>query len=78
MPPGKEGGKRLEAIIACNADRKVTWVLSYVSKDKRMTLCVYDAPNPEAIRLTARANGLPVDHIIEVSVLDPYAFRSVD
>lgn len=74
--PGEEGRKRLEAIICCNADRKVTWVHSYVSTDRRTALCVYDAPSPEAIRLTARANGLPVDRIIEVTVLDPYSYHT--
>jgi hypothetical protein len=30
------------------------------------------APPPEAIRSTAARNGLPVDRISEVRVLDPY------
>jgi hypothetical protein len=29
-------------------------------------------PNPEAIRGAAERNGLPVDRISEVRVLDPY------
>lgn len=76
VAPGAEGRKRLATIVACNADRKVTWIHSYVSADGRTSVCIYDAPNPEAIRLTARANGLPVDRIIEVSVLDPYPFHA--
>lgn len=76
VPAGPEGRKQLEAIISCNGDRKVTWVLSYVSTDRRTSFCVYDAPNPEAVRLTARANGLPVDRIVEISVLDPYPFHA--
>lgn len=75
IPPGREGDIILKSIIACNSDRNVTWVHSYVSNDRKATYCVYDAPSPEAIRLTARANGLPVDRIVEVSVLDPYAFH---
>lgn len=54
----------------------MTWVHSYVSTDRQSTFCIYDAPNPEAIRLTARANGLPVDRIVEVCVLDPYPFHT--
>jgi hypothetical protein len=65
---------RLDSIIACNTDRKVTWVQSFVSIDHKMSFCIYEAPNPEAIRLTARANGLPVHRIIEVRTLDPYPF----
>lgn len=74
IPAGRDGERVLKTIIACNADRHVTWVRSYVSGDRRTTYCVYDAPSPEAVRLTASANGLPVDRIIEVSVLDPYPF----
>jgi hypothetical protein len=36
---------------------------------------VYDAPTPEAIRRTAAANGLPVEEITRVSVLDPYFYE---
>ena len=35
---------------------------------------VYDGPNPEAIRQVAERNGLPVDDIAEVRVLDPYFY----
>jgi Nickel responsive protein SCO4226-like len=47
-------------------------VHSYVSGDKSTTCCVSDAPSPEAIWLAAKENGLPVDTITEVGVLDPY------
>ena len=75
VPAGPAGRKILQSIIACNSDRDVTWVLSYVSVDRRKTFCVYDAPSPEAIRRTAHSNGLPVDRITEISVLDPYPYH---
>lgn len=75
IPPDAEGRRILRSIIACNADRRVTWVHSYVSDQSRKTFCIYDAPNPESIRLTAKSNGLPVDRITEISVLDPYAYH---
>ena len=40
--------------------------------DKKRTFCIYEAPSPEAIRKVADRNGLPVDRITEVRVLDPY------
>ena len=49
-------------------------VHSYVSDDKKKTYCVYDGPDPEAIRKAAQRNGLPVDSINKVSVLDPYFY----
>ena len=53
----------------------MTWVHSYVTQDLRKSFCVYDGPNPEAIRATAGSNNLPVDSITAVSVLDPYFYR---
>ena len=49
---------------------------SYVSPDHEKTYCIYDGPSPEAIRAAATTNGLPVDTITEVSVLDPYFYRA--
>ena len=74
IPPGPDGRKQLRALIAHNSDRCVTWLHSYIAEDGRKSFCIYDAPSPEAIRLTARANGLPVDRIIEISVLQPYTY----
>jgi hypothetical protein len=68
------GAKRLQAVGQANAALGVNWVHSYVSRDKSMSFCVYDAPSAEAIWLAAKENGLPVDTITEVSVLDPYFY----
>ena len=58
-----------------NAESGVTWLHSYVSEDKSKTFCVYDGPDPEAIRRAASANGLPIDAITRVTVLDPYFYQ---
>lgn len=39
----------------------VAWVHSYVTDDK--LYCVYDARDPELIRLHARAGGFPCDSV---------------
>ena len=75
IPVDDGGAATVQAVVACNAVENVTWVHSYVSEDKTRTFCVYDAPDPGAIRATAETNGLPVDRITEVSVLDPYFYR---
>lgn len=69
------GAERCKTIICRNADLGVTWLCSYVSDDRTRVYCVYDAPSPEAVRQAARRNGLPVDRITRVSVLDPYFYR---
>jgi hypothetical protein len=74
VPAGGAGVELCRSIIDGNSDFGVTWVHSYVSADRRKTFCVYEAPSPEAIRRTAVRNGLPVDRITEVLVLDPYHY----
>jgi hypothetical protein len=69
------GAKAAAGVVANNADDGVTWIHSYVSLDKRHTWCIYDGPSPESIRHAAGANGLPIDGISEVQVLDPYFYR---
>jgi hypothetical protein len=68
------GAELVSSVIDKNATEGVTWLHSYVSTDRTATFCVYDGPTPEAIRAAADCNGLPIDSITEVSVLDPYAY----
>lgn len=75
IPVTEQGALTCLTVVDRNADVGVTWVHSYVSEDKRKTFCVYDGPHPEAIRRAAERNGLPVDRITKVSVLDPYFYR---
>lgn len=49
-----------------NDDEGVEWVFSFLSADKKKTYCLYEAPNPEAIRAAAARLGIPADVIIEV------------
>jgi hypothetical protein len=57
---GAEGIKRI------NDEEGVSWIFSFLSADKRKTYCLYEAPNPEAIRSAARRNNIPADVIIEI------------
>lgn len=75
IPVTQEGAATCLGIVDRNGDLGVTWLHSYVGEDRRKTYCVYDGPNPEAIRRAAEHNGLPVDSITKVSVLDPYFYR---
>lgn len=60
-----------EHVVQGNAEARVTWLHSYINDDGRLALCVYEAPNPEAIRRAARISGLPIDRILRVSTFDP-------
>jgi hypothetical protein len=67
-----DGAAACRNVIGNNAEDGVTWVHSYVSEDRTKTWCIYDGPNPEAIRRSAQRNGLPIESISTVRVLDPY------
>jgi hypothetical protein len=75
IPIDDDGANICMAMAHANVGASVTWIHSYVSEDRLKTFCIYDGPNPEAIRLTAQQNRLPVDRITQVSVLDPYFYR---
>jgi hypothetical protein len=46
-----------------------------VTPDRSKTYCVYDGPDAAAIHHAAEKNGLPVDSVTEVRVLDPYVYH---
>ena len=75
IPMDQLGSDMCLAVVSNNAEDNVTWIHSYVTMDKKKSYCIYDAPSPDAIRKSAKMNGLPVDNIIEVSVLDPYFYK---
>jgi hypothetical protein len=69
------GAELFGKVVERNAELGVTWLHSYVSEDKETAFCVCEAPDPEAIRAAAERNGLPVDGITRVTVLDPHFYR---
>jgi len=74
IPLTEEGAAACQRVVDRNGELGVTWVHSYVSEDRKSTFCIYDGPSPEAIRRAAERNGLPVDRITRVAVLDPYFY----
>lgn len=72
VPATTDGADQCLGVVRRNEREGVTWVHSYVSDDRRRTFCVYDGPDPEAIRRAAAGNHLPVNRITQVRVLDPY------
>jgi hypothetical protein len=75
IPVDERGAQACSLVVGNKTKSDVTWIHSYVTEDTRKTFCIYDAPSAEAIRTSAEANGLPVDSITPVSVLDPYFYR---
>jgi predicted amidohydrolase YtcJ len=76
IPTNEQGRETTAKVAARNAEVGVTWVHSYVTPDRTKTYCIYDGPDAESIRKAAERNGLPVDTIVPVSVLDPYFYNT--
>lgn len=76
IPTNSDGAASCRTVVANNAEEGVTWVTSFVSLDRTQTYCIYDGGSPDAVRRAAVANGLPVDAVTEVRVLDPYFYTA--
>jgi hypothetical protein len=74
IPMDADGASTCLGVVRNNAEEAVTWVHSYVNGDRTRTYCIYDGPDAGAIRRAATANGLPIDDVTEVAVLDPYFY----
>ena len=75
IPVTPEGAEACLSVAQANATERVTWIHSYVTPDRSKTYCVYDGPDAAAIHRAAEKNGLPVDSVTEVRVLDPYFYH---
>jgi hypothetical protein len=74
LPGPEQDDQARQTFIEHNSLDGVTWVHSYVALEGKKSFCIYDAPTPEAVRRAARRNGLPIERITEIRVLDPYCY----
>ncbi len=61
--------------LASSGSERRRGCASEASTASPTTFCVYDGPDPEAIRKAAARNDLPVARITQVRVLDPYFYH---
>lgn len=54
------------ALNEINTESGVRWVYSFLSADKKKTYCIYESPDPDALREAARRAGIPADAIVEL------------
>lgn len=64
-----------DEIKLVNDEVGVRWILSFLSADRRRTYCLYEAPNPEALREAAARLGIPADAVVPVDEIGPMADR---
>ena len=69
VPAGALNGvtqETLKAIQTTNAAYDVTWIHTYVNRDKTKTFCIYEGPSEEAVRVANERNHLSIDLIDEI------------
>ena len=59
--------EEVREVTDVNIQEGIKWLYSFLSADKKKTYCLYEAPNPEAIRAAAKRLDLPADVIVEVT-----------
>lgn len=57
-------------------DLEVIRVESFLSVDGHREFCLYEAPNPEAVRRTANRSALAISRITQVTPLDSGSFAT--
>ena len=60
-----------DASIACLEIRDVTFVKTLFSTDRKRMMCLYQAPDAEAVRDAQREAGMPVDQVWACQVMSP-------
>jgi hypothetical protein len=53
---------------------EVTWIGSHLATDRRKFFCVYEAPDPGAVRESARLAEIPCDVVTEVRAIEPASY----
>ena len=52
-----------DAGASCLETHEVTFVRTFFSRDRRRMICLYQAPDAEAVRMAQRNAGMPVDSV---------------
>lgn len=55
----------------CYKLRNVTWLRSFVSRDRRRTICELEAPDADSVREAYRLAGHSFDHVWVAEILEP-------
>lgn len=55
----------------CYTSRSVKWLRSFVSRDRKRTICELEAPDADSVREAYRLAGHPFDQVWAAEILEP-------
>lgn len=55
----------------CLEQHRVRFIRSYISQDSRRMICIYEAPDAEAVRDVNRTMGIPFDSVYKARLFEP-------
>lgn len=58
-----QGSPVADKVSPCLPVYDVHWLSSYIARDGTRCVCVYEAPDAEAVRRTYRAAGVPFENV---------------
>jgi hypothetical protein len=64
-----QGSPVADKVSPCLPVYDVHWLSSYIARDGTRCVCVYQAPDAEAVRRTYRAAGVPFENVWTASPL---------
>ncbi|MGD1939888.1 MAG: nickel-binding protein [Leptolyngbyaceae cyanobacterium] len=60
----------LERGTPCMAERDVTWKRTYLSRDRRRSICELEAADAETVRATYQRGDIPYDRIWSADLVE--------
>jgi len=59
-----------ERSAPCLTERNIVWKRSYLSRDRRCTVCELEAADAETVRAAYQRGKVPYDHIWSAELID--------
>jgi len=67
-------GEIVKEITAIYDEEGVRWLSTFLTPDKKMSYCIYEAPSPEAAVAALQRAGVPMESIVPVDQITPQDF----
>lgn len=60
----------LERSAPCMTERNITWKRTYLSRDRKRSVCELNAVDAETVRVAYQKGNVPYDHVWSADLVD--------